>query len=141
MPETDCIVRGRRVVTPVGERPAAIHVSGGVITRVTDYDDVPSGANANVLDAGDLTVLPGLAEFSHVHEDELRQGMRELAKIGAPLFVHAELPEPLSEGEKATLGLDPRKYETYLRSRPRTAEDAAVDLVLRLAKETGARAH
>jgi allantoinase len=83
----------------------------------------------------------GVSEFSHVHEAELREGMRALARLGAPLFVHAELPEPLDEGEKAALGLDPRSYATYLRSRPRRAEDAAVDLVLRLAKETGARAH
>ncbi|MDF2696937.1 MAG: Allantoinase, partial [Labilithrix sp.] len=79
--------------------------------------------------------------FSHVHESELRAGMKELARINAPLFVHAELPEPLSEGEKAALGLDPRRYATYLASRPRRAEDAAIELVLRIARETGARAH
>jgi allantoinase len=67
--------------------------------------------------------------------------MVELARIDAPLFVHAELPAPLAEGEKAALGLDPRKYATYLASRPRKAEDAAIELVLRLAQETGARAH
>lgn len=83
----------------------------------------------------------GVNEFSHVQEAELRAGMKELARLGAPLFVHAELPGPLSEGEKAALGLDPRSYATYLASRPRRAEDAAVDLVLRIAKETGAKAH
>jgi allantoinase len=83
----------------------------------------------------------GVGEFSHVHERELRAGMRELAKIDAPLFVHAELPGPLGEGEKAAMGLDPRRYATYLTSRPRRAEDAAIELVLRLARETGARAH
>ncbi len=83
----------------------------------------------------------GVGEFSHVHERELREGMRNLAKVDAPLFVHAELPEPLSDGERAAQGLDPRKYATYLASRPRRAEDAAVELVLRLARETGARAH
>jgi allantoinase len=83
----------------------------------------------------------GVGEFSHVHEDELRAGMKELARINAPLFVHAELPAPLSEGEKAALGLDPRSYATYLASRPRRAEDAAIELVLRIARETGARAH
>ena len=83
----------------------------------------------------------GVGEFSHVHETELRAGMKELTRIGAPLFVHAELPEPLSEGEKAALGLDPRRYATYLASRPRRAEDAAIELVLRVARETGARAH
>jgi allantoinase len=83
----------------------------------------------------------GVSEFSHVMENELRAGMKELARLGAPLFVHAELPEPLSEGEKAAMGLDPRAYATYLKSRPRRAEDAAIELVLRIAKETGARAH
>ena len=83
----------------------------------------------------------GVGEFSHVQEDELRAGMRELAKIDAPLFVHAELPGPLAEAEQAALGLDPRKYATYLASRPRRAEDAAIELVLRLAEETGSRAH
>ena len=73
--------------------------------------------------------------------EELEGLERALASVDAPLFVHAELPAPLSEGEKAALGLDPRKYETYLKSRPRRAEDAAVELVLRIAKETGARAH
>ena len=237
----EAVIRGKRVITPVGERPQAIHVAGGIIAAVTDYDDVPLGIP--VLEAGELCVLPGLvdthvhinepgrtawegfttatsaasaggvttlcdmplnsvpptttleglrakvraleekarvdvslcgglvpgnagphggladlfaegvlafkcflaesgvAEFSHVHEAELRAGMIEIAKLGAPLFVHAELPEPLSEGEKAALGLDPRRYDTYLKSRPRSAENAAVDLVLRLAQETGARAH
>jgi allantoinase len=83
----------------------------------------------------------GVGEFSHVHERELREGMRHLAEAGAVLFVHAELPEPLSDGERAAHGLDPRKYATYLASRPRRAEDAAVELVLRTARETGARAH
>jgi len=83
----------------------------------------------------------GVEEFSYVHEAELRAGMRALARVDAPLLVHAELPEPLAEGEKAALGLDPRKYATYLASRPRRAEDAAIELVLRLARETGAHAH
>ena len=83
----------------------------------------------------------GVGEFSYVHENELRAGMKELARIDAPLFVHAELPEPLAEGEKAAMGLDPRRYATYLASRPRRAEDAAIELVLRVARETGARAH
>ena len=42
--------RARRVVTPDGIRPACIHVRGGRIERVTDYDDVPAGAT--IIDAG-----------------------------------------------------------------------------------------
>ena len=236
----DLVVRGARVFTPVGERPAAVHVdrARGTIVAVTEPDAAPAGVD--VIDAGTMCLLPGLVdthvhindpgrtdwegfetatraaaaggvttlvdmplnsipptttlegltakvraleakahvdvalcgglvpsnptglaelfaegvlafkcflaesgvdEFSHVHEAELRAGMRELARIGAPLFVHAELPEPLSDGEKAAMGLDPRRYATYLASRPRRAEDAAIELVLRVARETGARAH
>jgi len=239
----DLVVRGERVFTPVGERPAAVHVdrSRGTIVAVTELDAAPVGVE--VIDAGSMCLLPGLVdthvhindpgrtdwegfetatraaaaggvttlvdmplnsipptttleglqakvraleskahvdvalcgglvpsnafrpeglvelaaegavafkcflaesgvdEFSHMHEEELRAGMKELARIGAPLFVHAELPEPLSDGEKAAMGLDPRRYATYLASRPRRAEDAAIELVLRLARETGARAH
>ncbi len=236
----DLVVRGTRVFTPVGERPAAVHVdrARGTIVAVTEPEAAPAGVQ--IIDAGSMCVLPGLVdthvhindpgrtdwegfetatraaaaggvttlvdmplnsipptttldglkakvraleekahvdvalcgglvpanpkglgelfdegviafkcflaesgvdEFSHVHERELREGMKELARIGAPLFVHAELPEPLSEGEKAAMGLDPRRYATYLASRPRRAEDAAIELVLRVARETGARAH
>jgi allantoinase len=245
MSRIDAVIRGKRVITPAGEGPAAIHVTGGVIVAVTDLEAAhsPALAGVPVIDAGDLCILPGLvdthvhinepgrtewegfetatraaaaggvttvvdmplnsvpptttlaglrakvraleekarvdvalcgglvpgnagpfggirelfdegvlafkcflaesgvAEFSHVHEDQLRAGMIEIAKLGAPLFVHAELPEPLSDGEKAALGLDPRRYETFLKSRPRSAENAAVELVLRLAQETGCRAH
>jgi allantoinase len=240
--KVDLVVRGQRVFTPVGERPAAIHIdrTWGTIVAITDLDAAPT--NVETIDAGDKCILPGLVdthvhinepgrtewegfetatraaaaggvttlvdmplnsvpptttleglrakvkaleekarvdvalcgglvpatagkgaleelfnegvvafkcflaesgvgEFSHVHEAELRAGMAELARIDAPLFVHAELPAPLAEGEKAALGLDPRRYATYLASRPRQAEDAAIELVLRLAQETGARAH
>jgi allantoinase len=67
--------------------------------------------------------------------------MTELARINAPLFVHAELPGPLADGEQAANGLDPRSYATYLASRPRRAEDEAIELVLRLSGETKARSH
>ncbi len=82
----------------------------------------------------------GVNEFSHVNEAELRLAMEILAGVGAPLLVHAELPGPLSAAEGALKG-DPRAYATYLASRPRTAEDAAVDLVMRLSRDTRARAH
>ena len=82
----------------------------------------------------------GVDEFRHVGEADLRRGMLALADLGATLLVHAELPGPLNAAA-AELAGDPRRYATYLASRPRTAEDEAVDLVVRLATETDARAH
>jgi allantoinase len=55
------------VVTPAGVRDACIHVSDGRIERVAAYDDVPSGRE--LVDAGDLVVLPGLVD-THVHVNE-----------------------------------------------------------------------
>ena len=63
----DLAVRGRRVVTPEGTRERCVHVSGGRITRVTAYDDVPDGVE--LADVGDLVVLPGIVD-THVHVNE-----------------------------------------------------------------------
>jgi allantoinase len=78
----------------------------------------------------------GVDEFAHVQEEELATGMAVLADLGAPLLVHAELPDTLREPSGA-----PRSYRTWLDARPETAEEAAVDLVLRLAQATRTRAH
>src|SRR6202795_364802 len=61
------IVRGRRVITHEGERPAAIHVRDGAIIAVSRFDDVPVGTPVH--DAGDSVVMPGLVD-THVHINE-----------------------------------------------------------------------
>jgi allantoinase len=63
----DLIVRGRRVITPEGERAAAIHVRGGVISRIGSFDDEPSGVP--VYDAQNSIVMPGIVD-THVHINE-----------------------------------------------------------------------
>ena len=59
--------RGRRVLTPQGERAASVHVVDGTIQRVGAFDDVSSGSE--IVDAGSLVVLPGLVD-THVHVNE-----------------------------------------------------------------------
>ena len=84
----------------------------------------------------------GVDEFPNVTENDLRDAMPELARLGAPLIVHAEVPGPVEaaccqsiEGETAT------SYETFLRSRPREAENEAVQMMIRLSRDTGCRIH
>jgi allantoinase len=60
------VIRGRRVVTGQGVRPAAVHVAGGVIDRVAGYHDA---AGDRVVEAGDAAVLPGLVD-AHVHVND-----------------------------------------------------------------------
>jgi len=232
----ELVVRGRRVVLPEGERPAAIHVRDGTIVAVGAPDDVPRGTP--VLDAGDLAVLPGLVdthvhlddpgradwegfetgtraaarggvttlvdmplnsvpptttvaglaakraaaegrchvdvgfwggvvpgntpdlrplheagvlgfkcflvpsgveEFAHVTKSDLREALPEIARLGGVLLYHAELPGPIQEA-RAAAGAS-TAHATWLATRPRSAENEAVALVARLARETGVRAH
>src|SRR6185312_6613059 len=59
------VVRSRRVVTPQGIQPAAIHIADGKITRVAEWSDAP----ADVVDYGDYAILPGIVD-THVHLNE-----------------------------------------------------------------------
>jgi allantoinase len=237
---TELVIRGQRVVTPTGVRPASIHVEAGRIVAVAAFDAVPAGAQ--LVDADDAVVMPGVVdthvhvnepgrtewegfntatqaaaaggvtalvdmplnsipatttlaalkakqaaaagqlwidvgfwggvvpgnagelaamseagaigfkcflcesgvdEFACVGEAELHPAMRELARIHATLLVHAEVPGPLAAAaaEQARTRPDPRSYATYLASRPRAAENEAIDLVVRLCRDTNARTH
>lgn len=107
------------------------------------------GELSRLFDAGVLgfkcfLVHSGVDEFPNVTEADLRLAMKELARLDAVLIVHAELPGPIAEALDEIVAQerqDPRAYHTFLRSRPREAEDRAVELVIRLSRETGARAH
>ncbi|HZH15970.1 MAG TPA: allantoinase AllB [Archangium sp.] len=232
------IVRGRRVLTPQGIRPAAIHIQDGRISKVEAGDTVPPGAN--VLEAGDLLVTPGVVdshvhinepgrtewegfetataaaaaggittvvdmplncipattsreaaeaklaalegklhvdvafwggvipgnvdaleglakfgvpgckcftcpsgvdEFPHVSREDLDVALPRLRDLGLTLLVHAEAPGPLDAAERELAGKDPRDYRTYLGSRPRSAEDEAIAMVIDLCRKHRARAH
>src|SRR6266852_3438465 len=63
----DLIVRGKRVITPEGEHPVAIHIRGGTISAVCDFADVPPGIP--IQDAGNSAVMPGIVD-THVHINE-----------------------------------------------------------------------
>jgi allantoinase len=89
-------------------------------------------------------VHSGVDEFPNVTESDLRAAMPELARLGALLIVHAEVPGPIDSACcQAPDGGDgaKRSYETFLRSRPRAAENEAIELMIRLSRETGCRIH
>lgn len=232
------VVRSRRVVTPDGVRPAAVHVEDGRIRAVTAFDDVvPDG---RLHDAAELVVMPGVVdthvhinepgrtewegcrtatraaaaggvttvvdmplnsvpatttvealeekraaargqvvvdvafwggvvpgnageiaglcdagvrgfkcflvpsgvdEFPAVGERDLREALPIVAARGLPLLAHAEVPGPIERATSLATGSDPRRYAQWLASRPAEAELEAIDLLVRLAGEFGARVH
>jgi allantoinase len=233
------IVRGNRVVTPTGERSASIHIRGGVIEKISGFDDIAPGSS--VYEANDLVVMPGLVdthvhinepgrtewegfftatraaaaggittlvemplnsipatttvaafrmklaaaagklsvdtgfwggvvpgnahelrglweagcfgfkcflidsgvpEFASVGEADLREALPILARIGAPLLAHCELPGQITEAAKHLPNNASRaSYRTWLALRPRAAENDAIDFLLRLGAEFGAGVH
>ncbi|MEO7456639.1 MAG: allantoinase AllB [Gemmatimonadaceae bacterium] len=108
---------------------------GGVVPG--NAHDLAPLAGAGITLFKCFLVPSGVDEFPSVNEADLRIAMPILASLGATLMVHAELPEhiaPVPQG-------DPRRYDTYLASRPVAAETSAVALVIRLAREFGTHVH
>src|ERR1700739_1440648 len=65
--ETEIVVRGNRVVTPDGERAAAILIQGGVIAKVSDFRDVSHATE--IYEARDFAIMPGLVDpHGHINE-------------------------------------------------------------------------
>src|SRR5882672_8847997 len=240
MPQSDLVIRGRRVVLPNALVPASVHLSAGRIRAVAAFAEIPS--DCEIVEAGEESiVMPGLVdshvhvnepgrtewegfatatraaaaggvttivdmplncipatttvdafktklaaargklmvdtafwggvvpgntaelaklweagvvgfkcflvhsgvdEFPNVTESDLRAAMPELARLGALLIVHAEAPGPIDLACCQTAGDSAdRSYETFLHSRPRAAENEAVELMIRLSRDTGCRIH
>ncbi|MDT4896895.1 MAG: allantoinase [Acidobacteriota bacterium] len=114
---------------------------GGVVPR--NVQELSRLFDAGVLGFKCFLVHSGVDEFPNVTETDLREAMPELTRLGAVLIVHAEVPEAIDEALKEageTLS-EPRKYSTFLKSRPREAENEAIRLMIRLSREMGTRVH
>ena len=82
-------------------------------------------------------VPSGVDELPCVGECDLRGALPILARRRVPLLVHAESPAQLIE---AAVG-DPSEYRTYLNTRPVAAEVAAIEQMIRLAREFETQIH
>lgn len=93
----------------------------------------------------------GVEEFPNVTETDLRSALPELTRLGTLLIVHAEVPGPIERAGMASCDAGDElvlansdcatTYQTFLASRPRAAEDEAVELIIRLSREFGAQVH
>ncbi|MEP6619595.1 MAG: allantoinase AllB [bacterium] len=108
---------------------------GGVVPG--NVDELPAMHDAGITLFKCFLTPSGVDEFPPVNEADLRIAMPVLTSLGATLLVHAESPEHVSTAPAG----DPRRYATYLASRPDQAETDAVALMIRLAEEFGTRIH
>lgn len=118
---------------------------GGIVPEnANDREEIAGLVAEGVLGFKAFLVPSGVDEFPGVGEAELRPAMTELARHGAVLLVHAEVPGPIEAAAGVWDGAGPaelRQYDRWLRSRPAAAEIEAFDLMVQLVRETGCRVH
>lgn len=137
-------VRGLEAKRAAAEGKLRVDVGlwGGVVPG--NRDELEPLWDAGVLGFKCFLVPSGVADFPHVEAADLARAMAVLARLGAPLLVHAEAPAAVlaataAAGEQGDS--DPRAYATWLARRPARAEVEAVAEMARLASEHGCRVH
>jgi allantoinase len=118
---------------------------GGIVpANARSGEEIAAMLAGGVLGFKAFLVPSGVEEFPCVGEADLRAAMVELARRNAVLLVHAELPGPIEAAAGVWDDAGPvelREYGRWLRSRPAEAEVEAVEMVIRLARETKCRVH
>ncbi|SFC39666.1 allantoinase AllB [Streptomyces aidingensis] len=123
MTATDVLLRSTRVVTPEGERPAAVAVADGRITAVLPHHTDPSGLPGppRLHDYGDAVLLPGLVD-THVHVNdpgrESWEGFATATRAAAAGGITTLLDMPLNS-------LPPTTTPDHLRTKRRAAAGRA----------------
>ncbi len=105
--------------------------------------DLAPLARAGVLGFKCFMCPSGVDEFGHVEEADLREALPILAGLDLPLLAHAELPGLFRDASQPGSGPrpEPRRYRTWLESRPDVSEQAAIEMLVRLATAYRARVH
>lgn len=133
-------------VTPAAfdRKKAALEASS--ITDFGIWGGLVPGAVTSMADMADRGVVgfkafmcdSGLPEFPRADDRTLLDGLREAARLGLPVAVHAESEELTKSLAAATPG---RGVRDFLASRPVVAELEAIQRALLFAAEAGARLH
>lgn len=120
-----------------GQLQVDVGFHGGLLPGYQDQIEPLVGAGILAMKA--FLIDPGIGEFRPVGATDLESAMPALARAGVPLMVHAELaperrPEPADDA-------DPRSYAVYRATRPSRYEVDAIELLIRLCRETGCPVH
>ncbi|MFI2082465.1 allantoinase AllB [Streptomyces rubiginosohelvolus] len=79
----------------------------------------------------------GVDEFPELDQQQLANSLGEITDFGGLLIVHAEDPHHLTAAPQR----NGRKYADFLASRPRDAENTAIENLIAQARRLGARVH
>ncbi len=124
---------------------------GGVVPD--NVAELPALAAAGAFGVKCFLVPSGVQEFPAVTETDLRAAMPLLAKVRVPLLVHAEMPGPIEQALELVRARqrwaarlsgtapDPGCYSTYLATRPKAAENQAIELAIELCRDYRVHTH
>jgi allantoinase len=125
----------RKLAAAEGQQWVDCGFYGGVVPD--NLEHIEPLLTAGVLGLKAFLCHSGIDEFPNVTEKELRAAMPMIARSGLPLLVHAELVSPLAADSTS----DVRSYRSYLASRPRAWELAAIRLMIGLCREYRCHVH
>lgn len=118
-----------------------IHVNvgfwGGIVPG--NNSELAPMIEAGVLGIKAFTTHSGIDEFPNVREADLDEGMKIIAPYNVPLLVHAELDS--EHAGQQGLKEAPFSYMSWLASRPKSWEDEAIKMMIKLSKSTKCRTH
>jgi allantoinase len=125
-----------------GKLQVDLALTGGVVPD--NASELRALLDAGVVAFKCFLVDSGVDDFGWVDRGVLERALPVLAAADVPLLVHAELAGPIDAAMRAQGNLtdgELRRYVSWLASRPKAAENEAVDLVIDVLRTTGARAH
>ncbi|MEO6490838.1 MAG: allantoinase AllB, partial [Ferruginibacter sp.] len=109
---------------------------GGLIPgNITELEPL---MKAGILGIKCFLIHSGIDEFPNVNKCEIDEAMPVIAKYDLPLLAHCELFENEIEQQFPE---DNKSYKNYLLSRPKSWENDAVNLMIRLCKKHNCRTH
>lgn len=104
---------------------------GGIVPEnISDLDEL---IKSGVFGIKAFLTHSGIDDFPNVTESDLKSGLEIMKEHNIPLLVHAEL-DSMHSGI-ATLKEDTRSYKAYLNSRPKSWEDDAIQMMIKLCEE------
>ncbi len=115
---------------------------GGVVPG--NATELAAMASRGMLGAKCFLCHSGIDDFPASREEDLRAAMPILRETGIPLLVHAELELATTKSGARVPSCDsgdPAEYASYLASRPNAFEDEAIEMVIRLCRETRCAVH
>lgn len=124
----------RKLAAAAGQLHVDVGFWGGVVPG--NADEMERLADAGVLGAKAFLCHSGIDDFPKATEAVLREAMPRMRDAGIPLLAHAELELALDQTEA-----DGGRYASWLSSRPRAWEDAAISLLIELCRETRCPVH